>query len=106
MPVRSNNTKQFIAGAYVIRIKISCGERDSVYFFNWQNQDIFTFRQEKEVITRSTKQALEEQKNRARRALDMPPKLHDGPCMLPELGKPIYGNPNESHAREQHAREE
>ena len=83
VPVRSYQTKQFIAGAYVIRIKIDCGERDSVYFFNWKDEDMFTFRQEKEVIVRSTRQALEEQKNRARRALDLPAKLHDGPCMHP-----------------------
>ena len=47
--------------------------------------------------------ALEEQKNRGRRPLEMPPKLHEGACVLPENGRPIYGN-TAAKAREDYQR--
>jgi hypothetical protein len=51
------------------------------------------FRTQKQVIRRDTKAALEEQKIRTRKPLEIPPKLHEGHCLVPEIGKPIYGDP-------------
>jgi hypothetical protein len=47
VPVKSRQSNQFIAGAYVIRIIIEYGERDSVYFFSKENQDFYMFRTQK-----------------------------------------------------------
>lgn len=93
VPVRSEATRDYIKGAFIIRIIIEYGERDRVYYFNYGNKDYFPFRAQKQVLDRGIQATLDEQINRARKPLEIPPKLHIGACMQPEIGKPIYGDP-------------
>lgn len=93
VPLRSRQTDQYISGNYLIRVIIEYGERDRVYFFSHNKQDTFVFRTQKEVIHRDLKAALDEQLHRARKPLDIPQRLHEGYCLQPEIGKPIYGDP-------------
>lgn len=100
VPVKSRDTNNFIAGAYVIRVIVEYGERDSIYFFNDTIEDLYMFRQEKQVIRKKTSEALEILKKRIKEPMAVPPKKHEGPCLQPDYGKPIYGNPMESDKRE------
>lgn len=45
VPVKSRETNNFIAGAYVIRVIIEYGDRDSIYYFNDGAEDLYMFRQ-------------------------------------------------------------
>lgn len=92
VPVRTN-TGQYIPGTYVIRVMVEYGERDRVYYFKEGKEDFYYFRREKQILIRSTNAALDEQVNRARKPLEIPPKLHEGYCLKPEIGRPIYGDP-------------
>jgi len=106
VPLRSHQSEQYIAGMYLIRVIIEYGERDRVYFFTkgtqgvgGGTQDVFVFRTQKEVIYRNTKAALDEQLSRARKPLEIPPRLHEGYCLKPEIGRPIYGDPANTPTR-------
>jgi hypothetical protein len=95
VPVKSYATKQFIPGAYVIRVVVECGERDAIYFFSENEVDFYCFRTQKEVLRVKTMDAWEEFKNRLRKPMEKAPKLyHEGVCVEPDLGKPIYRDKN------------
>lgn len=69
VPVRKHSSNDYIPGCYVIRVIVEYGERDRVYFFTANNEDIYVFRTQKQVIRRETKAALDEQVVRARKPL-------------------------------------
>lgn len=54
VPVKNRSNKQFIPGAYVIRVKVECGDRDSIYFYTEDDVDYYYFRTYKQVLRMKT----------------------------------------------------
>ena len=76
VPVKNRSNKQFIPGAYIIRVKVECGDRDSIYFYNEDDVDYYYFRTYKQVLRMKTSDVFEELKRRIRNPPEKPVKLH------------------------------
>lgn len=81
VPIKSHTTMQFIPGAYLIRVIVEYGNRDSVYFFTENEIDYYYFRTQKQVLRQRTVDVWEEFKNRLKNPLEVPPKRHEGNCI-------------------------